>query len=318
MSFILLLTERKCPQTILVDTRENHTQSYQLEQSKFTFSYAIYQRISLSCIARNPANPFQFALGGNDPFVRIYDKRQPHRVLSQGCFPSLEPISILAPDLSESTFLRQHGQKESLSYLISLCYDNSGTELLASYRGNDAFLFSHCSAASASQSVLPMKRSRDDDVNSDLSAKRRAGIGRIAIDRYDLEQLVGQCSNREELESVALLPLLKQQNAVVQAEQEEFAATRSRAQNATIAAHYTGHTSVDTPRNTCFWGSKQQYVLSGSDDGSIVLWNRYTGDVLHRYSSGRASIVQELCPHPFLPLFASWCFTFIHLHFLYY
>uniref|UniRef100_A0AAZ3PHM4 WD and tetratricopeptide repeats protein 1 n=1 Tax=Oncorhynchus tshawytscha TaxID=74940 RepID=A0AAZ3PHM4_ONCTS len=65
---------------------------------------------------------------------------------------------------------------------------------------------------------------------------------------------------------------------------------------------YCGHCNTTTDiKEANFFGSKGQYIVSGSDDGSFFIWEKETANLV-RILQGDESIVNCLQPHP------SYCF----------
>lgn len=65
---------------------------------------------------------------------------------------------------------------------------------------------------------------------------------------------------------------------------------------------YCGHCNTTTDiKEANFFGSKGQYIVSGSDDGSFFIWEKETTNLV-RILQGDESIVNCLQPHP------SYCF----------
>ncbi|XP_051576149.1 WD and tetratricopeptide repeats protein 1 isoform X2 [Myxocyprinus asiaticus] len=65
---------------------------------------------------------------------------------------------------------------------------------------------------------------------------------------------------------------------------------------------YCGHCNTTTDiKEANFFGSKSQYIVSGSDDGSFFIWEKETTNLV-RILQGDESIVNCLQPHP------SYCF----------
>ncbi|XP_061772113.1 WD and tetratricopeptide repeats protein 1 [Nerophis ophidion] len=75
-----------------------------------------------------------------------------------------------------------------------------------------------------------------------------------------------------------------------------------RGQSLDYKHRYCGHCNTTTDiKEANFFGSKGQYVVSGSDDGSFFIWEKETTNLV-RILQGDESIVNCLQPHP------SYCF----------
>ncbi|XP_077432868.1 WD and tetratricopeptide repeats protein 1 isoform X2 [Vanacampus margaritifer] len=75
-----------------------------------------------------------------------------------------------------------------------------------------------------------------------------------------------------------------------------------REQSMDYKHRYCGHCNTTTDiKEANFFGSKGQYIVSGSDDGSFFIWEKETTNLV-RIMQGDESIVNCLQPHP------SYCF----------
>ncbi|KAM9806359.1 WD and tetratricopeptide repeats protein 1 isoform X1 [Syngnathus typhle] len=75
-----------------------------------------------------------------------------------------------------------------------------------------------------------------------------------------------------------------------------------REQSLDYKHRYCGHCNTTTDiKEANFFGSKGQYIVSGSDDGSFFIWEKETTNLV-RIMQGDESIVNCLQPHP------SYCF----------
>ncbi|KAL7115674.1 hypothetical protein ACP275_04G196800 [Erythranthe tilingii] len=67
---------------------------------------------------------------------------------------------------------------------------------------------------------------------------------------------------------------------------------------------YTGHRNSQTVKGVSFFGPNDEYVLSGSDCGHIFIWKKKGGELV-RLMVGDRHIVNQLEPHPLIPVLAS-------------
>lgn len=83
------------------------------------------RKVPLYTIHANPMNPYEFAIGGRDHFVRVYDKRKigtDDNTLKKFC-----PHELL--------------DSEIRAHITCLVYNHDGTEILASYNDEDVYTF---------------------------------------------------------------------------------------------------------------------------------------------------------------------------------
>ncbi|XP_033057492.1 DDB1- and CUL4-associated factor 8-like protein 2 [Trachypithecus francoisi] len=85
------------------------------------------KKVGLYTITVNPANTYQFAVGGQDQFVRIYDQRRIDEKENNGVLKKFTPhhlVNCVFP-----------------TNITCVVYSHDGTELLASYNDEDIYLF---------------------------------------------------------------------------------------------------------------------------------------------------------------------------------
>ncbi|NXA16603.1 DCAF8 factor, partial [Sapayoa aenigma] len=85
------------------------------------------KKVGLYTIYVNPANTSQFAVGGRDQFVRIYDQRKIDENENNGVLKKFCPHHLV--------------NSESKANITCLVYSHDGSELLASYNDEDIYLF---------------------------------------------------------------------------------------------------------------------------------------------------------------------------------
>ncbi|XP_032958097.1 DDB1- and CUL4-associated factor 8-like [Rhinolophus ferrumequinum] len=112
-----------------IDLRQNYP------ASKVVVTRENGRKVGLYTIFVNPANAYQFAVGGQDQFVRIYDQRKINKNENNGVFKKFCPHHLATYD--------------SKAAITSVVYSYDGTELLASYNDEDIYLFnsSDCDGA---------------------------------------------------------------------------------------------------------------------------------------------------------------------------
>ncbi|XP_041848498.1 DDB1- and CUL4-associated factor 8 isoform X2 [Melanotaenia boesemani] len=85
------------------------------------------KKVGLYTIFVNPAKTHQFAVGGRDQYVRIYDQRKINENDNNGVLKKFCPSHLVS--------------SESKTNITCLVYSHDGTELLASYNDEDIYLF---------------------------------------------------------------------------------------------------------------------------------------------------------------------------------
>ncbi|KAM7277859.1 hypothetical protein ACFE04_004993 [Oxalis oulophora] len=67
---------------------------------------------------------------------------------------------------------------------------------------------------------------------------------------------------------------------------------------------YSGHRNAQTVKGVSFFGPNDDYIMSGSDCGHIFIWNKKKAKLV-RLMVGDRRIVNQLKPHPHMPIFAT-------------
>mmetsp|Transcript_11672 Transcript_11672/g.16318 ORF Transcript_11672/g.16318 Transcript_11672/m.16318 type:complete len:846 (+) Transcript_11672:151-2688(+) len=67
---------------------------------------------------------------------------------------------------------------------------------------------------------------------------------------------------------------------------------------------FSGHSNVQSLKNVTFWGQHSEFVISGSDDSRIFIWQATTGNIV-RVIETKDAIVDIIRPHPTDPAFVS-------------
>eukprot|EP00743_Colponemidia_sp_Colp-15_P007892 GILK01008547.1.p2 GENE.GILK01008547.1~~GILK01008547.1.p2 ORF type:complete len:158 (-),score=35.48 GILK01008547.1:112-585(-) len=68
---------------------------------------------------------------------------------------------------------------------------------------------------------------------------------------------------------------------------------------------YHGHINVQTIKDVQFYGAHDDYIMSGSDDGSIFIWDKRTGSTVNCIPKADGYVVNCLAGHPFEPTLAT-------------
>ncbi|KAF3484151.1 wd and tetratricopeptide repeat protein [Arthroderma uncinatum] len=66
---------------------------------------------------------------------------------------------------------------------------------------------------------------------------------------------------------------------------------------------YQGHCNIKTVKDVNYFGLDDEYVVSGSDDGNLFIWDRKTSDLLN-ILSGDSEVVNVIQGHPYEPTLA--------------
>ncbi|KAK4536417.1 hypothetical protein CDCA_CDCA08G2442 [Cyanidium caldarium] len=80
--------------------------------------------------------------------------------------------------------------------------------------------------------------------------------------------------------------------------------TTATCPNGSFVRSYMGHRNVVTVKEVNFFGPGDEYVISGSDDGRVYIWDRYTGELLQCFQADR-HVVNCVETHPHEPYLAT-------------
>ncbi|ORY79409.1 WD40-repeat-containing domain protein [Protomyces lactucae-debilis] len=66
---------------------------------------------------------------------------------------------------------------------------------------------------------------------------------------------------------------------------------------------FKDHINIMTTKDVCYYGMDDEYVMSGSDDGALFIWDRGSGKVMNILKCD-TDTVNAMAPHPFWPQIA--------------
>ncbi|KAH3715481.1 hypothetical protein DPMN_058192 [Dreissena polymorpha] len=68
---------------------------------------------------------------------------------------------------------------------------------------------------------------------------------------------------------------------------------------------YRGHRNNQTVKGVNFYGSKSEFIVSGSDCGHIFLWDKETENIVQHMHGDDGGVINVLEPHPHFPVLAT-------------
>ncbi|KAH8263770.1 hypothetical protein KR038_001094 [Drosophila bunnanda] len=68
---------------------------------------------------------------------------------------------------------------------------------------------------------------------------------------------------------------------------------------------YEGHVNSRTIKGVNFFGSRSEYIVSGSDCGNIFFWEKNSAAIVNFMKGDHAGVVNCLEPHPWMPVLAT-------------
>ncbi|EJF61237.1 WD40 repeat-like protein [Dichomitus squalens LYAD-421 SS1] len=288
----------------------------------------------LSTLSLSPLTPYQFVVAGESPYGYLFDRRHAGRQFAEEWG---QP-----PDSSEvTTCVRRFGrhgrgshERRGREHITgSRMASSNGHEVLLSYSADGIYLYSTkddpgvTSMASGESSIVPPNKKRspprdriqasnsevelmeersardimmEDDIERMLSehvspprtAEQEPLLGDEAADEEDPEaRLADNNSDEEEDEDMD------------EAEERQGDTRYSSVPTILPRARFSGICNVETVKDVNFLGPRDEYVVSGSDDGNWFMWEKDTGR-LHDILEGDGSVVNVIEGHPYLPLVA--------------
>lgn len=211
-----------------------------------------------------------FCIGTNDPIVRVYDLRYN----DDNPFANYCPQPLLKIiDSPQNTYIAK-------GHITGVAF--KGDEILASYTGDSIYLFDINNSKQYVKSVFP-RNSIDENDLSIYSDK----------DIYGDKDIESNIEKKEEI-------IIENEE---KAEDKNIEETKDENSN-TFVQQYSGHCNQRTVKSVAFYGPNWEYVLSGSDDGNVFIWDKKTAKLVN-LMKGDECVVNVSSGHPFDPILAT-------------
>jgi len=226
-----------------------------------------------------------FCIGASDPIVRVYDMRNlpedectnfDFYTYGSYCPESLREIAQKKPSLF------------SKGHVTGVAFKSS--EILATYNADAIYLF--------------------DINNSTKFVKKREEPVEHARDEFDdmpplerMENLEGETDIYGETEEEREANEIKE-NETIETIEEKKEQANMEIEKETFVMKYTGHCNIRTVKSVSFFGPNQEYVMSGSDDGNIFIWEKKNAKLINLIK-GDKHVVNVLVGHPIDPILAT-------------
>ncbi|KAI0677623.1 WD40 repeat-like protein [Trametes maxima] len=287
----------------------------------------------LSTLSLSPLTPYQFVVAGASPYGYLFDRRHPGRHFREewGQPPTPGEVTTCVRMFGR-TARGQHERPGREHITGSRMATSNGHEVLLSYSSDVVYLYSTkddpppSSMATAGPLILkPNSRQRTpertarssghDDMSmqhgwSERDALMDEDIERIHGEGSPSPESVGAASEREDHQDDEDIFEDDEdgdegQDEEVEEPQGELRGDERYNQVPTIMprSRFVGACNVETVKDVNFLGPRDEFVVSGSDDGNWFMWEKNTGR-LHNVLEGDGSIVNVIEGHPYLPLIA--------------
>ncbi|KAF8592387.1 WD40 repeat-like protein [Ramaria rubella] len=251
--------------------------------------------LELSTIALSPLTPYNFVVAGVSPYAYLFDRRQTGRRLKEEW-----GVQCIADDLTSC--VRRFGRKTKGQIELSgqehitgsrMSLEN-GHELLLTYSADAVYLYSTRDAPeeqSTSQSSILMSNRRHKSDNDSTSFSRSVSPRSPILE----ESSVSVDTSRD-----------PSPEATAEEEDTELQIPESlRLPIVLPRQKYNGASNVETVKDVNFVGPRDEYVVSGSDDGNFFIWDKTTGQLLDIHE-GDESVVNVIEQHPSLPILSAF------------
>jgi WD40 repeat protein len=251
-----------------------------------------------------------FCIGASDPIVRVYDMRHlpednpadsDNDVFAKYCPKSLVPLV----DKKNSMFSKGH--------VTGVAFRSS--QILATYSGESVYLFDinttkqyfkHNVKKSVNESDLLSHNAREHMESPLLSSlENLAGdndiYGKSEEEKEETAEKVREEKEQKEIKDEKIVQEMEVENH----QQNDIHDVKDdNEKDDSYACEYKGHCNMRTVKSVSFFGPHQEYVMSGSDDGNIFIWDKLNGTLINLIK-GDKHVVNVLSGHPFDPILAT-------------
>eukprot|EP01122_Echinamoeba_exundans_P001416 TRINITY_DN1147_c0_g1_i1.p1 TRINITY_DN1147_c0_g1~~TRINITY_DN1147_c0_g1_i1.p1 ORF type:complete len:618 (-),score=103.64 TRINITY_DN1147_c0_g1_i1:53-1906(-) len=250
------------------------------------------------------------AAAGADPHVRIYDVRSLRDVASA---KNTRPLKYLAPPaLSRAAAGRPDLWTSSRGHITGISF--RGKEIVASYIGDAIYLFDvdenlDVKAAKPIMSGLGPAGLRELRDGKKTKGKEKASYSEQKKKRKHKAKKSEKKGNKRSKHSNDDAMMVdsdddEMDDDVVADDADDsdsFGPPDPRQvfgdEGVFYQRKFTGHCSIRTIKECSFFGSQQEYIVSGSDCGHIFIWDKSSGKIVTAMK-GDSAIVNSIQGHP--------------------
>eukprot|EP00698_Gefionella_okellyi_P020936 TRINITY_DN6667_c1_g1_i1.p1 TRINITY_DN6667_c1_g1~~TRINITY_DN6667_c1_g1_i1.p1 ORF type:complete len:555 (-),score=87.61 TRINITY_DN6667_c1_g1_i1:9-1673(-) len=202
-------------------------------------------------------------------FSMALNKIRPWQLITGGCDEYVRlydirrptvPVKQFGPAMIGHTLPRSQGP----AHITGVAYNYDGTEILASYSGDGIILYN----------VDPVRSALAEE-----SEPHRNVSGKRERERAGDDGAAAAAPNQDESVHPETLSSILQEHA-------------------RAGKRFAGHRNVMTIKECDFYGSRSEFILSGSDDGRIFFWEKSSGRIVNVLKGDR-HVVNCIKPHPF-------------------
>lgn len=207
-----------------------------------------------------------------------------YEVALSGELGALSLFDVRKPDNAFGYLCPQHSLSSiDSSHITGLKYTADGKMLIASYNDENIYSF-----------IIQDHQRGDLKADTNRSSARSAATGPSGCDGDTTRKEIDD----DELKEVDA-------NTGVDSPRDNYSAAGENEANCGYYQKYSGHRNTDTVKQVSVFGSRSEFVVSGSDCGHIFLWDIHSAKLLKVLRGDKIGAVNCLASHPVLPLLAS-------------
>ncbi|KAL7064753.1 hypothetical protein AAHC03_05311 [Spirometra sp. Aus1] len=247
---------------------------------------------SFYSVCTNPLRPAEFCVcGKSESVVRVFDRR---KILSDGVVSGFLH-SFVPPHLASTAKVRRaqqprneerHGEEEDDESISD--EDEEAEPAVTAERGGLSLQLSR---------HIRMLLSRDTP-----SWAQRSARGRLNLPSR-LDPLNDHTPTKYNITAAVYSA---QGDAILASfNDEDIYLFNSRDPSLPPVHAYRCHRNMNTVKGVNFFGPNSEYVVSGSDDGFVYIWDRHSEGIVQWLCADLNGSVNVLEPHPFLPVLAT-------------
>ncbi|KXZ53658.1 hypothetical protein GPECTOR_6g575 [Gonium pectorale] len=287
-------------------------------------------RIGINALALSPLAPHLFATGGGDPFARLYDLRMLRgekaacqagssssraRPAWVSCFA---PHHLCTPSALAGSGAGGFSTLGRARHLTGLTFAAGGAQLVLSYSGEASSaelpgpalpLVAGGQNGSAVTGQLQAGRPQQQHGSYGAASASPAGSEESGAARSPLQRGPASAVPAEETVPIINSALAGRVGCIVDSNKSPAGTTERAAGDRGYIRCFDGHKNIMTMKEVAWMGGSScgpSYVISGSDDGHVFVWDYGTGDIMRVLGSSSDHLIPScLAVHPCEPMLAT-------------
>lgn len=272
----------------------------------------IKMKHELTSLSLSPLTPYQFVVAGESPFGYLFDRRQlGRRMEEEWGHPFQSDGDNLATCVRRFVKPDEHRYRHREHVTGVRISPYNGHEVLMSYSGDAVYLFSTLDNAEEPETLFAKSTSRPPSPkHKSPTPPPRYEETEEEAPREDLFDENGMIDTMRLLETEGT-----EEGDDAECEMEIDDDTTTGNPLLTSPKYhpgvpcilprrrYVGACNVETVKDVNFLGPRDEWIVSGSDEGYWFMWDKDDGH-LHGIYEGDGSVVNVIESHPHLPLVA--------------